>query len=192
MGKVEDAMKTVRNNISQKTGRPYEDWLAMAKSQGLVKHSELMTWPKTTHGFSHGYANAIALDARAQAAPVVAGTVLNIADDMVVAQYAGAKAGLRPIYDALIVVLQTLGNDVEIAPKKAYVSIRRNKQFALIQPSTSTRLDLGIKLASAPADTRLESSGSFNAMVSHRVRLGGVSDVDQPVKQWLKLAYEQA
>jgi len=81
---------------------------------------------------------------------------------------------------------------VEIAPKKSYVSLRRNKQFAIVQPSTRTRVDLGINLKSEPAAGRLEKSGSFNAMVSHRVRLKKPADVDKEVRAWLKKAWAEA
>ena len=50
--------------------------------------------------------------------------------------------------------------------------LRRGKQFGLVQPSTRTRVDVGINLKDVPPAGRLEASGSFNAMVSHRVRLG--------------------
>ena len=108
------------------------------------------------------------------------------------AQYAGAKADLKPVYDALIKAATAFGKDVEIAPKKTYVSLRRNKQFALVQPSTKTRVDLGVNLKDEPAKGRLEKSGSFNAMVSHRVKLEKPTDVDKDVKAWLKKAYSQA
>jgi hypothetical protein len=39
---------------------------------------------------------------------------------------------------------------------------------------------------------RLEASGSFNAMVSHRVRVTEKSEVDGQLKKWLKQAYEKA
>ena len=32
----------------------------------------------------------------------------------------------------------------EIAPKKAYVSVRSKKQFAMLQPSTKSRFDIGL------------------------------------------------
>jgi predicted transport protein len=85
-----------------------------------------------------------------------------------------------------------LGKDVEVAPKKAYVSLRRAKQFALIQPSTKTRVDVGIQLKDAAPSGRLEASGSFNSMVSHRVRVGAVGEVDKELVGWLKEAYEAA
>lgn len=85
-----------------------------------------------------------------------------------------------------------LGKDVEISPKKTCVSFRRNKQFALIQASSATRVDLGINLKGEPVNARLEASGSFSAMVSHRVRLTSPKDVDAAVKRWLKQAYDAA
>ncbi len=79
---------------------------------------------------------------------------------------------------------------MELAPKKAYVSLRRAKQFAIIQPSTKTRVDVGINLMEAAPAGRLEASGSFNSMVSHRVRLAAVQDVDDELLGWLRAAYE--
>ena len=93
-------------------------------------------------------------------------------DALVDAQYAGAKAALRPIYDALLAVVRKFGKDVEVSPKKAYVGLRRNKQFAIIQPSTATRVDVGINLKGIKPAGRLEASGSFNAMVSHQASRG--------------------
>ena len=77
-------------------------------------------------------------------------------------------------------------------PKKTYVSLRRNKQFALIQPSTRDRVDVGIKMKSKNPTARLEAAGSFNAMVTHRVRITKVSEVDKQLLSWLKAAYEIA
>ena len=65
-----------------------------------------------------------------------------------------------------------------LAPKKAYVSLRRRKQFGCLQPSTATRFDVGINLKGVAPAGRLEASGSFNAMVSHRVRVSDVKEVD--------------
>ena len=79
-----------------------------------------------------------------------------------------------------------------MAPKKAYVSLRHKKQFAIIQPSTRTRLDVGINLKGDEPTERLEASGSFNAMVSHRVRVTDVKQVDKELIAWLKDAYKRA
>ena len=175
-------------NMKEKTGKTLEQWLAVAKKTGAAKHGAIVKALKADHGLTHGYANLVAH----KLLQSDAGSKAEGGTDLVAAQYAGPKADLKPIYDAVIKAAQSLGKDVEIAPKKAYVSLRRNKQFAIVQPSTRTRVDLGINLKGEPAAGRLEKSGSFNAMVSHRVRLEKPGDVDRDVKAWLKKAWSSA
>ncbi len=171
-------------NMGANTGKTLEQWLVIAGKSGLSKHGQIVKHLKSEHGMTHGYANMVAHKAKE---PETSQPV-----DLVAAQYSGPKASLRPIYDALMAVVHELGSDVEVSPKKAYVSLRRNKQFALVQPSTKTRVDVGINLKGMETQGRLEASGSFNAMVSHRVRLTSVDQVDAEVMGWLRTAYEKA
>ena len=112
------------------------------------------------------------------------------ADDLITAQYSGEKAALRPIYDRVMDAVTGFGDDVEVAPKKGYVSLRRSKQFALVQPTTKTRIDVGIQLKGVAPVGRLEASGSFNAMVSHRVRVENAAEVDAQLIGWMRQAYD--
>ncbi|MGB5347067.1 MAG: DUF4287 domain-containing protein [Woeseia sp.] len=173
-------------NLKSKTGRTLEQWLAIARKSAAAKHGEIVKMLKADHGMTHGFANLVAHKTLKSDAGSTADS-----KDLVAAQYDGPKASLKPIYDALLKAAQSCGA-VEVAPKKAYVSLRRAKQFAIIQPSTKTRVDLGLNLKGEPAQGRLEKSGSFNAMVTHRVRLDKVSDVDKDVKAWLKKAWAAA
>ena len=59
-----------------------------------------------------------------------------------------------------------------------------------MQPTTATRLDVGLILPAVKPTSRLEAAGSFNAMFTHRVRLASVADVDVELKRWLKRAYD--
>lgn len=182
----EEMANTMIANMKEKTGKTLEEWVVIAKKTGQEKHGAIVNHLKAEHGMTHGFANLVAHKTLKSDAGSADDT------DLVAAQYSGPKADLKPIYNALIKAIGSLGKDVEIAPKKAYVSLRRNKQFALIQPSTRTRVDLGINLRDEPVTDRLEISGSFNAMVSHRVRLEKPGDVDAAVKRWLEQAYSQA
>ena len=92
-------------------------------------------------------------------------------------------------FDQIVVFAELLGSDVEIAPKKASVSLRRKKQFALITPATKTRIDLGIALKGFEPTARLEA---YNAMCSHRVRLESADDFDEEAKDWLREAYSRS
>ncbi len=184
MATPEEAEATMVRNLLEKTGKSLEQWMALVRKAGFGKHGEIVAHLKSAHGMGHGYANLVALRAREPegAAPASG-------DDLVAAQYAGAKAGLRPILDAVVKAAGKFGSDVEISPKKTCVSLRRSKQFALIQPSTATRVDVGINLKGVPPGARLEASGSFSSMVSHRVRVSSIKEVDAELLGWLKQAY---
>ncbi len=187
MSNLDDAGQTMIRNLEEKTGKSLAEWVQIVTASGLTKNREIIDWLKAEYDLTYGYANLIALTARNQATGVP-----TEADDLVEAQYADDKAALRPIYDALIERIQSLGDDVELAPKKAYVSVRRAKQFGIIQPSTKTRVDVGINLNDAEPVGRLEKSGSFNSMVSHRVRLAALEEVDEELLGWLRQAYDAA
>ena len=179
----EDAMVA---RLEDQTGKTLAQWHALLRTKKLAKHGEMVQLLKAEHGVGHGYANLIVHKFREAGAGPAAG------DDLVAAQFAGLKAALRPIYEAIAAKVRAFGPDVELAPKKAYVSLRRTKQFALLQPSTATRLDVGVKLPGVKPAGRLEASGSFNAMVTHRVRVAAVRDVDAELVGWLRRAYDAA
>jgi hypothetical protein len=171
-------------NLAEKTGKDLDQWLAVVKKFGEAPHGQIVKRLKSEHGLTHGYANLVAHSFRN------AGSGQPDDEALVDSQYSGAKAALRPVYEKLVSAVSKFGEDVVIAPKKSYVSLRRNKQFGLVQPSTRTRVDVGIHLPGRTATSRLETSGSFNAMVSHRVRLGDIDQVDAELIKWLKEAYD--
>ena len=183
----EEMMEAMVRNLAEKTGKTLAQWLKITGRSKLSKHGEIVKSLKSEHGVTHGYANMIAHKTLASDA----GSAADVGD-LIDRQYAGAKADLRPMYEKLIAAVNKFGQDVEISPKKAYVSLRRAKQFALLQPSTATRLDVGIKLKGVEPAGRLEASGSFNSMVTHRVRIGSLKDADKELVGWLRQAYKAA
>ncbi len=185
MAKPSDMAATMLRNLPDKTGKSLNAWHAILKKSRLEKHGQLVAFLKADHNVTHGFANLIVTKFRESTKP-------KGESDWVAIQYSGAKTELLPIYEKIIEVVQKLGSDIEVAPKKTYVSLRRAKQFALVQPSTKTRIDLGLNLSGTKPTKRLEFSGSFNAMVTHRVRLESTTDVNKQVADWLSMAYENA
>lgn len=175
------------SSIEEKYGKPFSHWIDLLRKSRLEKHGQMLNLLKKEHGFTHGFANLVAHKARESDSGSLSEKV-----DLVQVQYSKSKKALRPIYNKLIKEIESFGKDIEIAPKNAYVSLRRNKQFGLIQPSTKTRIDVGINLKGKEATERLETSGSFNAMVSHRVRINDLTQVDQQLLDWLKEAYDRS
>jgi predicted transport protein len=177
---------TIIKNLKEKYGKSLEEWIDVVKETGIQKHNQIIKYLKQEHGFTHGFANLVSLKARGRDAASAGST-----EELIRDQYKG-KEVLYPTYQKLMEVVKDFGDDIEIAPKRAYVSLRRKKQFALVQPSTKTRLDVGINLKDMELTDRLEDSGSFNAMCSHRVRVMKMKDIDNDLILWLKTAYEEA
>ena len=181
---MEDSMI---KNLEEKFGKSLQEWISIVSKSGLEKHKEIVNYLKSEYGFTYGYANLVAHKSLKSDAGSAAS-----ADDLVEQQYSKGKETLKPIYDKLVTFIKGFGDDVELAPKRAYVSIRRKKQFAIIQPSTKTRLDIGLNLKGKSPQGRLEESGSFNAMCSHRIRLAGEDELDEEIINWIKEAYQDA
>ncbi|MGB5822177.1 MAG: DUF5655 domain-containing protein [Saonia sp.] len=171
----------MENGLLKKTGKPLKHWMKVVKDSKIEKHKAIIEFLKSKHNFTYGFANFVSLKFREADAN-------SISDEILLENQYKGKESLLPIYAEIKKFLEDL-EDVELVAKKAYVSTRAQKQFAIIQPSTKTRLDLGIKF---PKDVSidLEESGNFNAMVSHRVRLESPEAFNKEVKEYLKMAYE--
>jgi predicted transport protein len=166
-------------NLEEKTGKKIEEWIKIANSSGFEKHGEILNFLKTTYGIGHGYANQSHAGAEANET------------DWIAEQYKG-KDELKTWYDKLMKSVSAFGKEIEVSPKKAYVSLRRKKQFAIIQPSTKTRLDVGLNIKGLAPSGNLEASGSWNAMCTHRVKVEDVSGINDELIGWIKQAYENA
>jgi hypothetical protein len=183
---VDAALQSQIRNIETTYGKPLDYWFAVIDASGLTKHNEVVAMLKGDHSLAHGAAHRVSLLARQRDHAGVAAPP-NPAD----ALYAGAKAGLRPLHDALLDEIRALGT-FNIALKKGYLSLRRRKQFAMVQPSTTSRIDLGLILPATPAAGRLESASRFNPLFTHRVRITAVTDLDDELRGWLATAYALA
>jgi hypothetical protein len=180
----EAAAATQLKNIEQATGRTVAQWQTLVAGTGLTKHGQIVGYLKSEHGLTHGNANALAHKVR----EIGSGGPTS-ADDLLAAQYAGLKAALRPIHDELVTAAQALGDDVTVSIKKTSVSLRRGKQFALIEAPSSKRVELGLNLRQTAPTARLRAAGG---MCTHKVTLIDAAEVDDEVVSWLRDAYDQA
>lgn len=181
MATPEDAIQSQIRNIEQATGRSMDAWTALIEASELERHNQILTRLKDVHGFSHGNANLVALRARNGAAP--RGVAL------VDAMYSGKRSTIRPLHDQAIALVKTFGADVELAPKKAYVSLRRSKQFGTVGPGPDGQLEIGLNLNGEEPGTRLQAAGG---MCTHRVRLSSNDELDDELVGWLRSAYDRA
>lgn len=175
----------MEKGLLEKTGKSLDYWINVVRDAKLEKYKAIMDFLKSEHGFTHGFANFVALKTlKSDAGSIDDSTLLEN-------QYKG-KESLKPIYEKLVSEIMTFGNDITKTPKKDSVSLIRKKQFALIKPATKTRVDLGLKLKGKDEQGRLGDSGPFGTMCTHRVQLTSVDEVDDEVLAWIKEAYEMA
>lgn len=172
-------------NLHKNTGKTLEQWINIVKKQNFAKHGEIIKFLKEQHEFTHGFANLVAHKAN----ETDSGSAEN-QDELISKQYKG-KEHLKVFYDKLIAEIQSFGNDIEIAPKNAYVSLRRKKQFATLNPATKTRFEIGINLKGQEPKGKLEPEKP-NGMCSHKINLADIKDIDKEVIEWIKTAYENA
>jgi hypothetical protein len=188
MSSLDQAVQTQLNNIQKKTGKSLAKLAAIAQKSGLTKHGELRDMFKEKLGLGHGDANSLvhailASDGTRAAEGKNKDAVL---DEI----YSGAKAGMRPIHEALMKHITKFG-EFEIVSKKGYVSLRRKKQFAMIGPKTNTRFEVGINAKDFKKNARLleQPKGS---MCNYIVQINDSQEVDAELVAWIKSAFEGA
>ncbi len=183
---MDQATQTMIDNLHKNTGKSLDEWIGIVTGEKLQKHGDILKFLKENHGFTHGFANLVAL----KALKTDAGSAED-PDGLVRKQYVGKEA-FWPIYEKLKKEIEALGKDVEFAPKNAYVSVKRKKQFALLVPATKTRYEVGINLKGQAPEGILEQETKSNAMCSHKVVIHHEEQVTPELLSWLKKAYEAA
>jgi predicted transport protein len=182
---MEKAVATMLEKLKEKTGRSLDEWKTLLSEQKMSKHGEIVKFLKDTHGVSHGYASEIALKALGSDADSTADT-----DALIVSQYTG-KEHLKPFYDLLISKIEEFDGEFEIAPKKTYVSLKRKKQFVLLNPASKTRFEIGFNLKGVEPEGKLEAEKP-NGICSHKTNLSNIDEIDEEVIGWIKMAFDRA
>lgn len=177
------------DTIKAKTGKTPEDFKALAAEKGLlnesVKAGEIVAWLKNDFGLGHGHAMAIYTvfkGAKEKTEPVA---------DLIARHFLGARAGWRSVFDSLVNDLRQFGDDINVTAASSYLIIHRGQRKMGIVQLTAARMDIGIKLKGAVATTRFEPAGTWNSMVTHRVRITKSGDIDEELMNWFRNAYEQ-
>lgn len=193
------ATLTQMRNIQARTGQSIADLHAALNATGLAKHAEKRSWLMQQFKLGHGDANAVVTvqgptyaDVRAAlgAAPPSGAAPTVPAGDPLDAIYAGNKAHLRALHDAVMAAIGPLGPH-EQAPKKTYLSLRRKKQFAMVGPATQALIEIGLNVKGLPPHSRLKAMPPAG-MCNYTVRLGSTAEIDADLHRWLKAAYEAA
>jgi predicted transport protein len=183
-----DMRAAIIRNLPAKTGRTVRQWAQLVGSKAPAgSRKERIAWLQREHALGHGQASVVVdwvdrpevfeeADAATQVVEMLKG-----------------KEPIHPILTRLTSVIEELGEDVKAEPRQTYIAFSRVRQFAVLQPATPTRLDVGLVLPDAEETHRLRPAGSFGSgRISHRVSLAHEDEIDAELTGWLRDAYDVA
>lgn len=190
MDSVSKATKTQIENIQSKTAKTLDELSQMAKQNGLEKHGEIRKFMIDRFQLGYGDANLIATYVRNPKDPAFQAPESVNSEQLIAQIYSGPKEKFFEIHKKIMDEITSFG-DFTISPKKSNVSLRRKRQFALIGPATNTRFEVGINLKDQVANSRLNPQPK-GSMCDYVVILHTVDEVDAPLIEWMRMAYDQA
>jgi hypothetical protein len=171
----QEMLEKMKVTIGGRTGKTFPQWVDVARGSGLEKHKAITVWLKTEHGLNHNEAQWVAWEVTDPGRS----EQYNRPKDLVAELYAGKKAHLRPIYDALLAAGMGVGTDIKPNVCKTYTSLAAGRQFAILNPRTQKGVDLELRL---PDGAKWgDAFKSSNPNFKRRMRLTDVSQVDGAV-----------
>jgi len=180
--------------LKQKTGRSLDEWLRVIKQEGPATENERRDWLKSKFGLGTNFAWWLAERSVGKSEELGdPDHYLRAAEQYVEEMFSGKKAGLRPIYDALLKLGLSIGKDAKACPCQTIVPLYRKHVFAQIKPTTQTRVDFGLALGNLKTPKRLIDTGGYakKDRITHRFEITSLKDIDDDVQRWLKVAYDR-
>ena len=154
------------------TGDDVATWNARVRTAGQDTEPQLRAW-LAERGIT-GYPQMLLVMERFGYPDFFTAT----ADELVDGQYA-TKPQLRPVYDAVVAAALGVG-EMHVQARKGYVSlVGPRRTFAVVQASTKSRVDLGLRLPDRePAGRLLPAKSIGNGACTVRIALTAAEDVD--------------
>jgi hypothetical protein len=193
------------DTIKEKTGMTPDDFVKLAEERGLlvgatkgrdtnggdkkggeIKAGPIIAWLDADYGLGRGHAMALVsvFRGRLDGQPKL--------NDRLEKFFASGRSKWQLTWDELMATVMKFGPDVALQPTDSYIGLTRaGKKFAVVA-TTANRMDVGLKLRGVATTDRLAASGTWNAMVTHRVQLTDGAELDDQLSGWLREAYDRA
>jgi hypothetical protein len=178
-----EMLAAIEQRLVAVTGEDVATWAERVRGTGLETEPEVRAW-LAERGIT-GYGQMVLVMERFGYPDFLTAS----ADELVDAQYA-AKPALRPVYDAVVAAALGVG-EMHVQARKGYVSlVGPRRTFAVVQASTKSRVDLGLRLPGREPGGRLLPAKSIgNGDCSVRIGLTSVDEVDDEVVDLLAETY---
>jgi hypothetical protein len=178
--------KEFMDGLATTTGSDLKTWMETIDGFGAKKRNEVIAWLKTEHGFGHMNASLLAGIHANSGRPVYAST-----DDLLDAQFAKA-ADMRQLFQAFTAFVAKNFPGSSVLPKKTYVSILENREFAAVNIKPK-ELRIGLDLGTRPFDKKIEKAKLSGPMprISHMFVLTDENQLDGTIIAAMKESYSR-
>ena len=169
------------DGLATETGKDLPTWMTTIDGFGSKKRNEVIAWLKTEHGFGHMNASLLAGIHANGGKPVYQST-----DALLESQFAKAP-DMRPLFDTFIEFVKTNFPEASVLPKKTYVSILENREFAAVNIKPK-ELRIGMDLGDRPFDSTIGKARLTGPMprISHMFVLTDASQLEGSIVEALR------
>lgn len=180
--------------LKEKTGRSLEEWCAYLnrKCKGADRAARIAHL-KAGHGIGSNSAWWLADRSLGELHPwdSTEEGYLAKCPEIVDAQFAGAKAHLRPIGDLLLDLCRACGADVGISPCQTIIPAYRTHVFAQVSVPNRKVVRLSLALKGERFTKRLADTGGTarGDRLTHRIDIASPDEIDGVVRDSLQRAY---
>ena len=178
--------KEFMDGLAKETGKDLKTWMKTIDNFGSKKRPEVIAWLESEHGFGHMNASMLAAIHVNGGKPVYQST-----DNLLDAQFAKA-ADMRPLYEAFLDFIKKNFPDSSVLPKKTYVSILENREFAAVNIKPK-ELRIGLDLGERPFDEKIEKAKLSGPMprIWHMFVLTDAKQLDTSIVAALKESHSR-
>jgi Family of unknown function (DUF5990)/Domain of unknown function (DUF5655) len=173
--------------LSERTGQGVAAWnerIAAATLRNRADEPALRRW-LSSEGVT-GYAQAL-LVWETFGYP---GFLVADAEELIDRQYAD-RPQLRPVFNAVLASLPALPGPVTVQARGTLVSlVSPRRTFAVLKPTTKSRVDLGLRLDTTTPEGRIQPARDLG-QATVRIPLTTPREVDDEVRNWLIRAYDE-
>jgi hypothetical protein len=175
---------SVRGGLERDTGKTLAEWIAIARTCPETAHRARLKWFKEQHGLLQNRASHVLSEAFGDK------MAWSEPDRLIDALWDDNAS--RAIFEAVRRDSGALPDVIETA-RKSYTAWSRKVQFAALRPMKGGRAMLGLAV-SPSADARLAapSSESWSERLKSRLPIADPSEVDDGVRELLRLAWDVA
>lgn len=174
------------DGLKASTGKDLAMWMKVIDACGTKKRNEVIAWLKSEHGFGHMNASLLAGIHANGGKPVYQST-----DGLLESQFAKAVE-MKPLYEAFLEFVKKQFPNSTVLPKKTYVSILENREFAAINIKPR-ELRIGLDLGDRPFDETVEKAKLTGPMprISHMFVLTDANQLNDEIAEALRQSHSR-